>query len=133
LRLVEAVALSLGYEPGQPALVALHEYRERLEVAIRCFGQPHRSPDQDWGGLVVEKARFAEWAHTVDLKVPPELMHAENKPSDAYVTEKMVRELQEAFDRVDRPSQREVAARAGYDRNSKAFKAGWARLKKKSE
>ncbi len=38
--LVEAVALSLGDGPEQPALMKLAEYRERLDLAIRCLGEP---------------------------------------------------------------------------------------------
>ncbi|MCH7981157.1 MAG: hypothetical protein IID59_06600 [Proteobacteria bacterium] len=72
--LAEAVALSLGYEPGQPALEHLTEYCERMELAMRCLGEPHRFPDQNWERLPVDLTEFAAWAKSVDWdNLPDEL------------------------------------------------------------
>ena len=71
--LAEAVALSLGYDTGQPALERLTEYRERLELAIRCLGEPHRFPDQSWERLPVDLTEFAAWAKSVSWDIPLEM------------------------------------------------------------
>lgn len=68
--LAESVALSLGYEPEQPELMKLAEYRERLELAIRCLGKPHRFPDQSWETLPVDLTEFAAWAKSVSWDIP---------------------------------------------------------------
>lgn len=71
--LAEAVALSLGYEPGQPALEHLTEYCERMELAMRCLGEPHRFPDQSWERLPVDLTEFAAWAKSVSWDIPLEM------------------------------------------------------------
>jgi DNA-binding NtrC family response regulator len=72
--LAEAVALSLGYEPEQPELMKLAKYRKRLKLAIRCLGEPHRFPDQNWERLPVDLTEFAVWAKSVDWdNLPDEL------------------------------------------------------------
>ena len=85
--LAEAVALSLGYEPGQPALEHLTEYCERMELAIRCLGEPHRFPDQSWERSPIDLTKFVTWAQSVDDwdDLPDELKKlatpTENKPN----------------------------------------------------
>lgn len=71
--LVEAVALSLGYETEQPELMKLAEYRERLDLAIRCLGEPHRFPDQSWERLPVDLTEFTAWAKSVSWDIPLEM------------------------------------------------------------
>ncbi len=71
--LVEAVALSLGFDPEQPALMKLAEYRERLDLAIRCLGEPHRFPDQSWERLPVDLTEFAAWVKSVSWDIPLEM------------------------------------------------------------
>lgn len=52
------------------------------------------------------------------------------RKKEQAATGAMIAEVQKAYDSLPRPSQRSVAAKAGYDRNSRDFKAAWGQIKK---
>ncbi len=71
--LAEAVALSLGYEPGQPALDRLTEYCKRLDLAMRCLYESHRFPGIKFSQRPIDLTKFATWAKSVSWDIPLEM------------------------------------------------------------
>ncbi len=64
--LAEAVALSLGYEPGQPDLERLTEYCKRLDLAMRCLYESHRFPGTEFSQSPIDLTKFVAWAQSID-------------------------------------------------------------------
>ncbi len=79
----------------------LAEYRERLELTIRCLGDPRRSPDQSRERRAVDLPKFAAWAQSVGWEeLPAELQTLVPSAVEGSTEKRPPRYTEKEFDRV---------------------------------